>query len=290
MSATPFVDRVRARQRWIGTWRSAPAKPAPAGGGGACSDPRSIDDDYVKTLSTDANFVSADQARRWRRAFAVAATGHLLLALTAVGLAVASPTLIHRFVFGPGHVRQTSQFEMLPIQPSDVVFLGDSITEAVQWHELFPAITSRNRGIGGDTVGEIRARIEPILRGQPRKLFLMAGTNDVRIRRDPDSTIADLESILERFQQESRGTAVYVESVLPRSPKYRSRIRALNRRIEETTRRHGATYLDFFDAFADERGAIRPEYSNDDLHLLGPGIRLWAQLLTPHVLDAPPNR
>ncbi len=244
----------------------------------------------MKPPSKNSNFLADEQARRWRRAFVIAAAGHLLVALTASALAVASPGLIHRFVFGPGHIRQASQFEMLPIQPSDVVFLGDSITEAVQWHELFPAITSRNRGIGGNTVGEIRARIEPIVRGQPRKLFLMAGTNDVRTRRDPDATLTDLESILERFQQESRGTAVYVESVLPRSPKYASSIRALNRRIEQVTRRHGATYLNLFDAFADEQGAIRPEYSNDDLHLLGPGIRLWVQLLSPYVLDAPTDR
>ncbi|MFN7952487.1 MAG: GDSL-type esterase/lipase family protein [bacterium] len=236
-------------------------------------------------LKIDHHSESDCPHRRWRTAFLASALIHLLAAVALGVLALAAPTLIHRFVFGPGHRRQVTQFESLAIHATDVVFLGDSITEAVQWHELFPSITTRNRGIGGDTSGEVLARLDPILRGQPRKLFLMVGTNDVRLGRSPDASMKDLETILERLQQEAPGTAVYVESVLPRSARYAARIRAHNRRLEQVAQRHAATYLDLFDSFADERGAIRPEYSNDDLHLLGPGIQLWARLLAPYVLD-----
>ena len=35
---------------------------------------------------------------------------------------------------------------------ADVVMLGDSNTEGVDWHELFPGVRLLNRGISGDTV------------------------------------------------------------------------------------------------------------------------------------------
>jgi lysophospholipase L1-like esterase len=226
-------------------------------------------------------------ARRWRTAFLVSAAIQALALLMLGGLALAAPRLIHRFVFGPGHVRQVTQFAMLPVAPGDTVFLGDSITEAVHWDELFPAVVARNRGIGGDTVGEVLARLDPILRGRPRRVFVMAGTNDLRTGVPLERSARDFEALLERFQQESPDTEVYVQSVLPRTQAYAPRIRALNERFKQIAKGHGATYLDFFDDFADPRGAIRGEYSNDGLHLLGEGIEVWARLLTPYVLTTP---
>lgn len=226
---------------------------------------------------------SAVVARRWRRAFfAVAGLVAIELVLGA-GVAFEAPALIHRVAFGPGHRRQITQFERLAIAPADVVFLGDSITEAVQWHELFPAASARNRGIGGDTVDEVAARLDPIVRGHPRKLFLMVGTNDVRLRVPLDQSMAAYDRMLDRLRREAPETEVFVAGVLPRNERYAPRIRAFNARLREVAARHGAIWLDFFDAFADERGVIRPDYSNDDLHLLGAGIELWARLLAPYV-------
>ncbi len=226
---------------------------------------------------------SAVAVRRWRRAFlGVAALVAIALGLGA-GLAFEAPALIHHFAFGPGHRRQITQFERLAIGPSDVVFLGDSITEAVQWHELFPAVSARNRGIGGDTVEEVGARLDTIVRGHPRKLFLMVGTNDVRLRLPIERSIAAYDAMLERVRRESPETKVFVEAVLPRSERYAPRIRTFNARLQEMAERHGAVWLDWFDAFADPQGVIRHAYSNDDLHLLGPGIELWTRLLAPYV-------
>lgn len=224
-------------------------------------------------------------ARRWRRAFLVVAAVVAIELVLGAGAAFEAPALIHHVAFGPGHRRQVTQFERLAIAPGDVVFLGDSITEAVQWHELFPAVSARNRGIGGDTVEEVAARLDPIVRGHPRKLFLMVGTNDLRLRLPIERSIAAYDAMLERVRRESPDTKVFVEAVLPRSERYAPRIRAFNARLQEMAEHHGAVWLDWFDSFADEHGVIRPAYSNDDLHLLGPGIELWARLLAPYVGD-----
>jgi lysophospholipase L1-like esterase len=192
------------------------------------------------------------------------------------------------FGFGPGRTallrgfleghqaRLVSAFEALPIAPDDVVFLGDSITEAGAWEELFPDIRVRNRGIGGDTTDGVLRRLDQVTEGAPVKLFLMIGTNDL-FRGDSEAEIVShIEEILERVKDESSDTEVYVQSVLPREAEYRERVEELNARLAEIASEMGAGWVDLYPAFLDsETGAIRAELSNDALHLLGPGYILW---------------
>jgi lysophospholipase L1-like esterase len=192
------------------------------------------------------------------------------------------------FGFGPGRTaifrsfleghqtRLVSSFEALPIAPDDVVFLGDSITEGGAWEELFPGIRVRNRGIGGDTADGLLRRLEQVTEGQPAKLFLMIGTNDL-FRGDSEAEIvADIEEILEQVRDESPDTELYVQSVLPRAAAYRERVEGLNARLAEVAGEIGVGWVDLYPVFLDsESGAIRAELSNDALHLLGPGYILW---------------
>ena len=74
----------------------------------------------------------------------------------------------------PIEERLVSQFELLSVQPGDTVFLGDSITEAGKWYELFPQSNVRNRGIGGDVTTGIIARLDQITDGQPALIHLLS--------------------------------------------------------------------------------------------------------------------
>jgi lysophospholipase L1-like esterase len=198
--------------------------------------------------------------------------------------------------FLEGHqARRVSGFEAFPLAPDDVVFLGDSITEGGAWEELFPGVRTRNRGIGGDTSDGVLRRLEQVTRAQPAKVFLLIGTNDLYRGSSEDEIVANIEEILERLKQESPDTEVYLESVLPRAASYRSRIEALNARLAEVAGEQGAAWVELYPSFLDpESGAIRPELSNDELHLLGPGYALWKEQIealvragTEPVLDLP---
>ena len=46
-------------------------------------------------------------------------------------------------------------FESLPAPTGRVVFLGDSIVQGGQWHDIFPDLRIANRGIGGDTTSDL---------------------------------------------------------------------------------------------------------------------------------------
>ena len=59
--------------------------------------------------------------------------------------------------------------------PPAVVFMGNSITDGCEWAELFNNRHVKNRGISGDRSGWLLDRLDPIVGGHPKKLFLMIG-------------------------------------------------------------------------------------------------------------------
>src|SRR5262245_52274822 len=171
-----------------------------------------------------------------------------------------------------------SAFEAFPVVPDDVVFLGDSITEGGPWEEIFPGVRVRNRGVGGDTSAGVLARLDQVTRGQPEKVFLLIGTNDLFLGASEDEIVANIEEILERLKQESPDTEVYLQSVLPRAADYRTRIEALNARLAEVAGEQAAAGVDLYPAVVGPaQGAIRPGVSAHALHLLGPGYALWKE-------------
>jgi lysophospholipase L1-like esterase len=57
--------------------------------------------------------------------------------------------------------------------------LADSITAFAQWDNIFPGKAIANRGIPGDTIDGIFARLGAVVQMSPRKVFIMAGINDL---------------------------------------------------------------------------------------------------------------
>lgn len=187
-------------------------------------------------------------------------------------------TTLMRAFLDKHQARLISSFEAFPLVPDDIVFLGDSISEGGHWEELFPDLRVRNRGIGGDTSEGVLARLDQVTRATPAKVFLLIGTNDLFRGDSEDEIVANITEILDRLKQEAPDTEVYLQSVLPRAPRYRAPIEALNARLAEVALEHGSAWVDLYAAFLDpETGGIRGELSNDELHLLGPGYALWKE-------------
>ena len=103
-----------------------------------------------------------------------------------------------------------------PFKDGDrAVFLGNSITDGGEWAELFNNRHVKNRGISADRSGWLLDRLDPIINGHPKKLFLMIGTNDLAVGITPEEVAANVEKLLDRFAEESPWTKIYVQSILP---------------------------------------------------------------------------
>src|SRR5512140_874487 len=180
------------------------------------------------------------------------------------------------------HYEQRADFfRRYPVCPGDIVFLGDSITDGACWDEIFPGLPIKNRGINADTTQGVLRRLGEILPGQPSRLFILIGTNDLPVLsyRTDEEILDTYAAILERCRVESPSTRVYVQSILPRSRAYAHRIMALNIQLAVLAADCGATFINLFPQFATPEGELRPEFTNDHLHLLAPGYACWAEIL-----------
>lgn len=168
--------------------------------------------------------------------------------------------------------------------------LGNSITDGGEWAEILDNVHVRNRGISGDTTDGVLQRLGSITDGRPAKLFLMIGINDFAQGISGDSIARNIEQIICRIKAESPETEVYVQSILPISDEitlfpghkaHMSQVVPTNAMIRAICERQGVTYVDLYSSFVTPDGKLDLRYSNDGLHLLGEGYKLWGSIIKP---------
>jgi GDSL-like Lipase/Acylhydrolase family len=192
---------------------------------------------------------------------------------------IAGPRLL-----GPGQRMRASQFATVGAAPGHIVFLGDSISQGGLWPEWFAGVPVLNRGIDGETSADLLRRVDSAVR-EPRAVFLLIGTNDLHTGVSLQQITANVRALLAEIERRAPGTPVVVQSVLPRTRRFRDDLRLLNRAYRQLADRSGENvqYLDLWPALADENGDLRREYSEDRLHLNGPGYAAWVGVLRPLV-------
>ena len=210
-------------------------------------------------------------------------------------LAAALFTVCTAFAQSEYNLQRRSLFEVLPVYSSDIVFLGNSITDGCEWAELFNNRHVKNRGISGDRSGWLLDRLDPIVGGHPKKLFLMIGVNDLAAGVSPDEIVANVARLIDRFQSESRWTKIYVQSILPvngvdtkAKPKNHwkkgAEIIEANKLIEALCEgRKNVLYIDVYSALVDQKGMLDQRYTNDGLHLMGEGYLAWKEVIEKYV-------
>jgi lysophospholipase L1-like esterase len=181
----------------------------------------------------------------------------------------------------PYYIHRRSQLERLAIAPVDTVFLGDSLTNEGEWSDWFPDLKVRNRGISSDTTTGILRRLEPILKGQPQRIFLMIGINDLVVQqKSPERVLAHYEQILKTFRERSPQTQVVVQSVLPvvmipNAVHLNRKIQHLNIHLQDLAQQFGHPYIDLHSQFLHE-GELDRACTTDGVHLNGEGYARWA--------------
>lgn len=189
--------------------------------------------------------------------------------------------------------QRTSLFEELPISSKDIVFVGNSITDGGEWFELLNNPNVKNRGISGDRTVGILDRLDAIVTGKPKKVFLLIGVNDLAHGTATDTIAMNIALILDEIKIKSPKTKVYLQSVLPVSDEKKmfgshtareKDILPLNTMLKDIAIKRGVTYIDLYSRFINpETGKMNLKYSNDGLHLLGTGYKYWSEIVKPYV-------
>jgi lysophospholipase L1-like esterase len=178
--------------------------------------------------------------------------------------------------------KRAQLFAALPEPTGRVVLFGDSITEGGFWDGWLPGMPIANRGIGGDTVAQLTARIDTAL-GAPRAVSILAGTNDL-IRaetKDADSIARRFRDLIAQIRERDADVPLLINSVMPRSARHTPTITAINEQYRAIAREFDADFLDLWPTLATPRRTLRREFTPDGLHLNAEGYRAWVSVLKP---------
>lgn len=166
--------------------------------------------------------------------------------------------------------------------PTELVCLGDSITQKFEWQDALPQYEVKNRGIGSDTTLGALARLDSIALLKPQIISLMIGINDLAQNRTIDSIEHTYQTLLDNIYELMPDTTIIVTSVLPVTEDHTIRsedILELNKRIQALCLERGIVYLDLFADFSDENGHLKQAYAMDSVHLSAQGYALWLEHL-----------
>ena len=103
------------------------------------------------------------------------------------------------------------------ISDDTIVMLGDSITAEGDWDALLPQWPIVNRGHSGHTTAQLLSEAEAIASHQPRAVFVLTGTNDIRDKHPPSWTVDRLGQILDRLSRGAPDSIVVLQTILPRA-------------------------------------------------------------------------
>ena len=192
------------------------------------------------------------------------------------------------------YVRMRTFEDEPPIRSTDIVMLGNSLTEGGKdWAEKLGKPNVRNRGISGDVALGVDARLYQITPHKPAKIFLLIGINDVSHDVTVDSLMTDIRTLVDHIRAQTPKTKLVLQSLLPirestgrwkRLQGKTDMIPQINARIEALAREKGLTFINLYPHFTEPgTNIMRAELTYDGLHLSKAGYDVWVKLLKPHL-------
>lgn len=220
----------------------------------------------------------------------------LLLLLSLYTAAQVNQPLYPDSLFSTYYHQRVSLFSNLPQTKDDIIFLGNSITDGGEWNEMFADLKIKNRGISGDITAGVLNRLHEIYSRKPAKVFLLIGTNDLARNIAPDSVAKNIFRIASLLKEKSPQTRLFIQSILPVNGQFgkftghtakRQQIQETNQLLRKYADQLGYTYTDIHTGLSDNEGKLSSQYTNDGLHLTGPGYIKWKEIIQSFVYDYP---
>ena len=180
---------------------------------------------------------------------------------------------------------------------SDAALLGDSLTVGFSDYSinLGGALICGYTGVGPDAIVN-RSAVKSSVRGsevamdvltaaQPKKLYILLGTNTLTTLGAADRFLAYYGQMLDQLRQALPGCVIYVQSIPPVRPQAAAEkpglasdvLRSVNEQQAKLAADKGCVYLDLWETFADENGNLKEMLAAPDgVHFsAGNGYGAW---------------
>lgn len=168
----------------------------------------------------------------------------------------------------------------------DIVFLGDSITYAGAFEQVFNEYNCGNLGVAGDLIEDVYNRRIMVYKVNPKKLFLMIGINSLLILdEDIDICAYQYEVLIKDLKEHLPTTQIYIESVLPTSKTYADSnnvINIFNEKHKALVKKYNLKYIDLYSLYKDEQG-LKSSYTQDGMHLTQSAYSVWYEKIKEYL-------
>ncbi len=166
-----------------------------------------------------------------------------------------------------------------------LLMLGDSLVEWGDWQELLPNIQVINRGVAGEHVEELAARLAAEIETipEPDHILIMAGTNNLLMGSHFFPAI--FRSMLPRLSSLYPDSSITLNSIMPMSlPGLTTKITETNKELQSVADQTNCLFLDMVPPFTKLCLPItRPCFLTDGVHLSTLGYQVWAGEIRRHM-------
>ncbi len=192
--------------------------------------------------------------------------------------------------FGDYYAKRLAMFlEDTPRRaPGGIVFVGDSITDQSPFEAVLPGMNAVNRGIGGDVLAGVQARLDvSVTRLRPKTVCMMIGVNNFAWSKEfsTPTLLAQYPPLLAAIAQGAPEARRVLFSVLPVSEAradadlINSRVAAVDAALPAMAAKAGFEWIDLRPRMTDAKGRLAPEYATDGVHLTPDGYLAWLEML-----------
>jgi lysophospholipase L1-like esterase len=172
----------------------------------------------------------------------------------------------------------------------EFVMLGDSMTAAGNWSELFPTVSIANRGIDGNTSADILSRVDEIIERHPKIVFLMIGINDLIRNIQTSEITTNVQMVIGALAEHGIPTIVQSTLLTDKSHKaLNEKVIELNRALQRLSAQMDVKFLDL-NSILSNGDALHPHFTWDGIHLWGDAYVRWADEIRPIIIDVTQRR
>lgn len=173
---------------------------------------------------------------------------------------------------------------------ADAVFLGNSITHASDFQAYFPDKKIVTLAVPGERTDALKRRLITVVAVKPKRLFVMAGINDLH-RSNAEMVERRCDEFFYEIKKMLPDTKIYIQSILPVNAEKEkfyssnSEIIKSNGCLKKLSDKYGFVYIDLYDNFVDENGRLDDSLSSDGVHINKKGNDIWAREITEYIYN-----
>ncbi|MCK4835374.1 MAG: GDSL family lipase [Candidatus Aminicenantes bacterium] len=167
-----------------------------------------------------------------------------------------------------------------------IVMLGNSVTFRTDWRILLNRNDVLNRGINGNTTGDMLKRLNAIIDMKPEYCFIMGGINDIFLGFSLNEIFENYVEIIKLLNDSGIRTVIqstlYVSGALPDSDEINVQVGRLNQNLKEFSGKNAIPFIDLNRTMS-KNHRLFSDYTVDGVHLSKKGYETWSQILIPFI-------